>query len=200
MLMNLFSWLSRFCSPKRQFVEVPLFEVTKSMEEGFMDLSFSMVGYERFADGTQVCEAKGLHGATQVGFRFRLSSEWQQGELGSTGITTCQSTLILESIGIASDQFVALLSKLYGRVIQPAKMVPAIRFTAISLEGNPAQLEKRRVRIKLFIEPDEEGDEAYELYYAEHYLNVDWASRIVEFHEKDSEYRDPILRALSGIQ
>jgi hypothetical protein len=78
-------------------------------------------------------------------------------------------------------------------------MTPVVTFTAISLGGIPASLEKGAVKIKLFFEPTEDSEEAYEMFYAEHYLNIDLASRIVEFHEKDEAYRDAVLRALSGI-
>ncbi len=198
--MGLFSWLFTSCSPKQQPAESAVPEVIKSVEDGFVDLSFYLASHERLADGTQVCVARGMHLGTEVGFRIRLPATWKQGTLGNSGLTTYQSTLNLESVGPASDAFMAMLSHLYEGSLRPTKMVPAVTLTAISLEGAPAQLEKGRAKIKLFCEPEEEGDKASELYYAELYLNIDLASRLVEFKEKDPEYRDPILRALSGTK
>jgi hypothetical protein len=168
------------------------------MEEGFVDLEFTLASHERLTDGTQVCVARGTHDGKEVAFQFRLPPTWKQGTLGDTGITTYQSTINIESIGAASDYFVATLANLYGGTLRPTNMAPIVTFTAISLEGIPTQLEKGRTKIKLFFEPQEDNDDAYDRYYAEHYLNIEMSSRVVEFHEKDSEYRDPVLRALSG--
>ncbi len=77
-------------------------------------------------------------------------------------------------------------------------MAPAVTFTAISLGGMPAALEKGPAKIKLFFEPTDDSEEACEMFYAEHYLNIDLASKTVEFHEKDEGYKDAILRALAG--
>ncbi len=171
------------------------------MEEGgFVDLALSLISHERLSNGVQVCVARGVHNGTEVGFRFRLPPAWKQGTLGDTGITTYQSTLDVESVGAASDDFVAILANLYGGPLRPEKMAPSTTFTAISLQGIPAQLEAGSTKIKLFFEPKEDSDEAYERDYAEHYLNIDFASRVVEFHEKDPEYRDAMLRALSGVE
>ncbi|MBB5032483.1 hypothetical protein HNQ65_002065 [Prosthecobacter vanneervenii] len=157
-----------------------------------------LASYERNEDGTQTCAARGTYKGAEVGFRVRLPSEWKPGTLGNTGITTYQATITLESLGAASDCFVVALGDLYGGELRPTSMAPQVTFTAISLEGTPATLEKGATKIKLFFEPTEDSEEASELFYAEHYLNIDLESRTVEFHEKDDSYRDAVLRALSG--
>lgn len=169
-------------------------------DEGFVDLGFNLANHERLADGTQVFVARGLHKGSELSFRFRLPPTWKQGTLGNTGLTTYQSTVMFESLGASSDCFVTALGELYGGTFQPTKMAPTISFTAISLGGVPTEPEKGVVKIKLFFEPADESEEAYELYYAEHYLNVDMSARTVEFHEKDEAYRDAVLRALSGTK
>jgi hypothetical protein len=198
--MGLLSWLFGSCTPKSDTPAKALSEITASMEpQGFVDLGFGLASHERSADGVQTCVARGTHNGVEVGFRFRLPAEWKQGSLGDTGLTTYQSTVTLESLGASSDRFVAAIGDLYGGTLRPTTMPPAVTFTAISLGGVPAALEKGAVKIKLFFEPTEDSEEAAELFYAEHYLNVDLASRTVEFHEKDEGYRDAVLRALSGI-
>ena len=174
-------------------------EITASMEpQGFVDLAFGLASHERSADGVQNCIARGTHNGAEVGFRFRLPAQWEQGTLGDTGLTTYKATVTLESLGDSSDRFVAALGELYGGSLQPTSMTPVVTFTAISLGGIPAALEKGAAKIKLFFEPTEDAEEAYEMFYAEHYLNIDLAARTVEFHEKDAGYRDAVLRALSG--
>ncbi len=198
--MGFLSWLFGSCAPKNDAPAPTLSEITAGMEaDGFVDLGFSLSSYERLADGAQVCVARGMYKGAEVGFRFRLPSEWKQGTLGDTGITTYQSTVTFESLEAVSDSFVVALGDLYAGTFRPTIMNPEVTFTAISLAGTPASLEKGATKIKLFFEPTEDSEEAYELFYAEHYLNVDLTSRTVEFHEKDEEYRGAVLRALSGI-
>lgn len=198
-IMGLLSWLFGSCGPKPDSPAKASSEITASMEpQGFVDLAFSLASHERSPDGIQTCIARGTHNGAEVGFRFRLPAEWKQGTLGDTGLTTYQSTITLESLGTPSDRFVAALAELYGGSLHPKSMTPEVTFTAISLGGIPAALEKGAVKIKLFVEPNEDSEEAYEMFYAEHYLNIDLAARTVEFHEKDEAYRDAVLRALSG--
>ena len=198
--MGFLSWLFGSCSPKTDAPAKARSEITAAMEpQGFVDLAFDLASHERSADGGQTCIARGTHNGAEVGFRFRLPAQWKQGTLGDTGLTTYQSTITLESLGDSSDRFVAALGELYGGSLHPTRMTPVVAFTAISLGGIPAALEKGATKIKLFFEPTEDSEEAYEMFYAEHYLNIDLASRTVEFHEKDEGYRDAVLRALSGI-
>lgn len=198
--MGLLSWLFGSCTLKPDAPAKALNEITDDMEpQGFVDLRFGLSSHERSADGLQTCVARGPHNGVEVGFRFRLPAEWKQGSLGDTGLTTYQSTVTLESLGASSDRFVTALSDLYGGTLRPTTMASAVTFAAISMGGVPAALEKGAVQIKIFFEPTEESEEAAELFYAEHYLNIDLASRTVDFHEKDEGYRDAVLRALSGI-
>ncbi len=170
-------------------------------KHGFVDLAFSLASHERSADGVQTCIACGTHNGAEVGFRFRLPAQWEQGTLGDTGLTNYMGTVTFESLGDSSDRFVAALGELYGGSLQPTSMTPVVTFAAISLGGVPAALEKGAAKIKLFFEPTgdaEDAEEAYAMFYAEYYLNIDLAARTVEFHEKDEGYRDAVLRALSG--
>jgi hypothetical protein len=197
--MGFLSWLFGACTAKNDAPAPALREITAGMEgEGFVDLAFSLSSHEPPADGVQVCVVRGLHKGSEVGFRFRLPSEWTQGTLGDTGIETYQSTVTIESMGAISDRFVVALGDLYGGTFRPTSMTPEVTFTAITLAGIPASLEKGTTKIKLFFEPSVDSEEAYELSYAEHYLNIDLASRTVEFHEKDQGYREAVLRVLSG--
>jgi hypothetical protein len=191
--------LSRLFGPRLTEPPLPaLPEITRSMEgDGFADLTLALTSYQRLDDGTQVCEARGLHEGREVGFRVRLSPAWKQGTLGDSTVTY-QSTLDMESLGRLSNDFLAVLSALYGESAPPARMAASIRFTAISLQGTPADLEAGMTKIKLFFEPQDESEEAFDRLYAEYYLNIDIASAQVGFLEKDNAYRDAMLRVLSG--
>ena len=194
--MSILSWLFG-SGAKRSLSASDLPEVVEMIEEGFADLAFGLMSYRRLEDGSQVLDVRGRRKGREVGFRVRLSSAWEKRMLGDTGIVAYQAVVYLESIGKPSDQFVDDLADLYGGLPQPGKMASSVVFTAISLEGLPAQLDRGPVKIKLFFEPDDESEKAYEQFYAEYYLNIDVTAKLVEFGEKDPDYRKAMLRALS---
>ncbi|HEX3250279.1 MAG TPA: hypothetical protein VHS05_12685 [Pyrinomonadaceae bacterium] len=69
-------------------------------------------------------------------------------------------------------------------------MNKATEFIAISLGGDPRDLAKETVKIKLFFDSDEEDR------YAELFTNIDLKARKLYIREKDEEYRAAIVRAL----
>lgn len=80
--------------------------------------------------------------------------------------------------------------ELYGTKLTPKTMATETCFTGISLGGDPRDLTKGPVKIKLFFESEEEDD------YAELYTNIELAAHRLEVHEKDEGYRLPVIRAL----
>jgi hypothetical protein len=75
-----------------------------------------------------------------------------------------------------------------------------ILFTGISIEGNPASVEDQALTIKLFIEAeDAEDDDQFEERYTELFTKINVSAGWLEICEKDPEYRDPLMRALSGM-
>jgi len=71
-------------------------------------------------------------------------------------------------------------------------MAERVFFAAIALEGHPPAVAGELVKLKLFFEAD------FEERYAEVYLNIDLDARRVELHEKDPDYRRPLVRALAA--
>ena len=65
-------------------------------------------------------------------------------------------------------------------------------FAAIALAGHPPAVAGEPVKIKLFFEAD------FDERYAEVYLNIDLTRSRVELHEKDPDYRRPLVRALTA--
>jgi hypothetical protein len=83
-----------------------------------------------------------------------------------------------------------VLDELYGTKVLPAAMGAETRFTAVSLGGDPRDLDKGPVKLKLSFESANQED------YAELYTNVALVSRRLEFREKDEIYRPQLIRAL----
>lgn len=166
------------------------------MEEGFIDLVFALHSHERSANGSQHLIATGTHHGKPLGFAFTLPKEWKQGTLGDSGIVTFQARITIDSTGESSDHFVATLRDLYQITGSKLTMSKNIAFTVVSLKGDPRTPEQGPVKMKLFYEPAED-DPKYDDHYAELYLNIDLAARLIQFHEKDPEYRPAIIHALT---
>jgi hypothetical protein len=71
-------------------------------------------------------------------------------------------------------------------------MLPAIRASVAGLEGDLAHVLAGVTMMKFFF-----FDSGPENRYAEVFINVDPNRRVLEFHEKDPEYRKPLLLALT---
>ena len=125
-----------------------------------------------------------------MGFAIELHSDWVGKPLEDGSATFYWGRVTLHSIGAASDNFVALLSKLYGSTSKDSPMLKDISAQAVGLGVDPRKFLETPARMKLFFHSESQSR------YAEVFLNVDTAGRVVQFHEKDQEYRENILRAL----
>lgn len=96
--------------------------------------------------------------------------------------------------GAESDRLVAAVGHLYGADPIPQRMVAEETFTAIALHQGDLDFANECVRLKLFGKDGEPLDE--DAYY-ESFFHVDLQNRLVYWNEKDSDYREPLLRALA---
>jgi hypothetical protein len=166
-------------------------EVTSESEEGFHDLVFYIQEHKCLDDGTQIIRASGVHDGQPVGFEVLLGPNWESGSLSKDiPLVTYRGVVTYRSVGVESDFFLQLLDALYGVRLKPKGMREETKFTGISLEGDPRDLSKGGVKIKLFYESEAEDR------YAELYTNIDLDSRRLYFNEKDPDYRAPVIRAL----
>lgn len=169
----------------------PLPEITSSAEEGWHDLTFAIRGTEKQADGSRVLEARGLHHGREVGVLVVLGPSWQKAKLaGDLAITAYRGIVSYRSLGPASDLLLQALDELYGTALHPKAMRAETKFTGITLAGNPAELDKESVKIKLFYESDDEQR------YAEVFTNIDLQHHVLQINEKDEGYRKPLIRSL----
>jgi hypothetical protein len=104
----------------------------------------------------------------------------------------------IESPGPAGDSFVNYLAKLYEVKTKPGAMRKEIGFSGLLLGESPYDsarydLDKHKLDFKLFYgenDPDESK-------YCEFYLNIDMAKKRMEMLEKDPDYAEAIIKALS---
>jgi hypothetical protein len=165
-------------------------KVRAIVEDGFADLDLPLAeAPKKIASGHRLL-AQGIHEGVPVGFAIELHSDWVEKPLEDGSATFYWGRVTLNSIGAASDNFVAMLSKLYGSASKDSPMLQAISAQAVGLGDDPRKFLATPVRMKLFFHAESESR------YAKVFLNVDIAGRVVQIHEKDPEYRENVLRAL----
>lgn len=175
-------------------------EITSVSEGGFFDLIFRIVDGEIQPDGTTWIEAYGVHEGERVGLRVELIGPWEE-KILQEDFRIFQGKVRYVPTGEASDRLVQAMRRLYGSSIQTDSMNSnGVLFTGISIEGNPACAKNQPLRIKLFIEAeDAEDDDEFDARYAELFTHIDMTTGWLGICEKDPDYRDPLIRALSGL-
>lgn len=171
--------------------EAPLPEITSESEEGFHDLVFAIREHKQLSDGRQMILAAGIHKGTRVSFEIYLDSGWRESPLDKdVPLITYLGHVSFHSVGAESDVFLHAMDEIYGTSQSPKQMNQATEFTALSLGGDPRDLSKEIVKIKMFFDSDAEDQ------YAEFFTNIDLNARKLYISEKDEEYRTAIIRAL----
>jgi len=162
-----------------------------STEEGFVDIDLPIADVRREADGAVAITARALIDNVIVGFAIDIRRDWKATPLSGSDFLYF-GKVSLRSLGEDSNRFVALLARLY-KVSQPSRpMLVKLELVAVGLADDPSKVMTTPVRMKLFFDPDDEGSGE-----AEVYVNVDVAARKLQFNEKDPEYREPLVRALT---
>jgi hypothetical protein len=171
----------------------PLPEITSQSEGGFNDLTFSIRSSEKMPDGSQALQAFGLHHGREVGLVVIIGPKWLKTSFSlDVPFSAYQGVVTYRSIGAESDALLQIMAELYGTALHPKAMRKERQFTGISLEGQPANLERGVTKIKLFYETDIEDQEA------ELFTDIDLQHAVLQINEKDPDYRKPIIDALSA--
>src|SRR3954463_5904750 len=170
-------------------------EIWKPSEEGWYDLTLSVVSVEQTADGYTAVTARGLHRRTVVGLKVSFKNGMKPGFAGG-GVDRsafAEEGILFSSIGPESDALLAAIASLYRVSAPSAKFAPRVGAVAIALQGNPSSVVSEPVKFKAFF-----NAKADESRYAELYTNIDLGKKKLELFEKDEEYRDNIVKALAG--
>jgi hypothetical protein len=163
-------------------------------EDGFVDLDFPLESHARNSSGGVTLRARGILDKRPVGFSIEIHAAWKESPLEGGGAIMYWGKVTIRSIGPASDNFVAALARLYGFPVPGKGMLPAIDVEAVGLNSDPRRLETEPVHMKLFFNSDSSEDR-----YAEVFQNTNLPAKLLQFHEKDEGYRQPLVRALYEV-
>jgi hypothetical protein len=197
-LMGLFSFLfgckkNNSNSQTNNSDHAKIEEITSRInpEEGWSDI-FLKITEDTKTDTSHIYTAKGLYNNKSVGLRIEVSSKIGAGVVngipdGNAGFVG--NAVQLQSIGQESDELVKALAELYKHTTDKGFTKQTISATAFSLNEKSVNLEKKDYyKLKLFFAEEDEH------LYSEIYLNINTDKREIEFHEKDEEYREAIIK------
>ena len=161
-------------------------------------------------DGSRVFRAYGLDRGERVGLEVSWGPRWETVAVEADFPGNLLGNIVtFKSLGSESDGLVKAMSRHYGAGISPPGMKPMVSFSAISLQGDPRDLSKGPVMIKLFFEGEEEkentsleseeGEVEEEGLYGEIFLVVSLEEESLLLMEKDEDYREGLVRILSSF-
>jgi predicted alpha/beta superfamily hydrolase len=159
-------------------------------DDDFVDIGLAITKVKRSLDGTVSVVARGMVEGTVIGLMVDVLPDWKPQEIEGGGCFYW-GRLRYRSLGAESDAFIAALSRLYGIGEPPRAMAPRIDVNAVGLNHDPRALASVPAKMKAFFYDDGPDDRQ-----AEVYTNIDLQAKRLEFHEKDPEYRLPLVRAL----
>lgn len=96
------------------------------------------------------------------------------------------------SVGAESDAFINQVAKLYGVNGAVKKFKNKIPAQVVGLANDPRKMDSMPIKMKFFLSPD-----ADESLYSEIFINIDLKKKVLEFNEKDPEYRLPLVRSIA---
>jgi len=168
-------------------------EITSESEEGFHDMVFYVEDFKKLADGNQIIRISGNYMGNKVGLEIILRSNWKESSFGKNiGLASFQGVVTFHSVGAESDTLLSAMDELYGTKSAAKKMSRETNFTGISLGGDPRDLTKGSVKIKIFYESDQQSR------YAELFTNIELENHKAQINEKDESYRSAVIQALKS--
>lgn len=167
-------------------------------EEGFVDCIFKIGNLKKDHD-FYYFDIFASHNARKVGFSVKLANNVGPGfdaDMNLIKNHVYHQGVSFRSLGQASDDLITALAELYGQDSGTLRMAPEETFTTITLQQQDTDLESDAIKMKLF---GRDSDPFVEDDYYESFFNVDLPNGFVSWNEKDPDYRDALIRALSAV-
>lgn len=159
-------------------------------EDGFIDLSFHISKIVKSNESLDI-EVKGKLKSRNVGFNIKLLPNWNPQPIEGMEGSFYWGEAYFKSNGSITTAFIEELASLYGAQISNLVVPDTVYAQVVGLACNPENIENEPCKMKFFF--NSEGDESV---YSEIFINIDLQNRVLEFNEKDMEYRAPLLRSL----
>jgi hypothetical protein len=171
-----------------------LIDITSKSEEGFHDLVFNIANKQLDKDNNWILTAKGQYKNIVVGFKVVIKNNINPGIVNGkpdqSGMIKNAGQIL--NIGSESDNFIKVVSELYGFKSDKKFTKNAISFDCFSLNSQKGDLEKADFKFKLFLDSQDSNG-----LYSELFLNISLSSGLIELNEKDPGYRENIIKIMT---
>lgn len=184
-----------YARPQLKKGEVPQLQTPADLPD-FVDLLFGVGQVMPQVGGAVLISLRATFDQQEVGFSRKVPIEVPAGLLtgkSDLSVRLAPDRIEILSDGELSDRFVTALQKLYKTGNRPLKMAPRISVSAVNLADNDQILNRDLIQLKLFFNDHSTNSDEY----AECFLNLDLPHNYVEVAEKDSDYRKPLIKALT---
>jgi len=168
----------------------PAVKVAK--EEGFVDLEFPVQKIEQLKDGTRSVVVQGSLDGQAIGFAIEFHPNWKAKRLEGSEQSVYWGTGRFVSTGGDTDRFVVALARLYGLGAAGRQAKASVEAEVVGLGSDPAHMTAAPTRMKFFFQGD--GSEGQ---YSEVFINTDLQRGVLQFNEKDLDYRTPLVGNLA---
>jgi hypothetical protein len=168
-------------------------EITSEQKKGEpLSLLFALQQQDIAADGSRVLQVRGTYKGAEVGLIVVLGAKWESvAPDPKSKFAFHTGTVEYRTVGEPSNALLKALDELYGTALAPAAMRASVKFASTSLQGDPDDLAKGELRLKLSLDSSDPAQEA------ELYTNIDLARHQLRIAEKDQNFRKAIVRALA---
>lgn len=157
-----------------------------------IDLVFVIKQQELAPDGSRTLEVRGTYNKMEVGLLVVLGPKWERVTPDPKSTFAFHTgTVEYRSIGAPSNTLLEVLDDLYATDVHPKGMRAETKFAGATIEGDPANLAKGEVRIKLAFEAGEASRQA------ELYTKIDLPNHVLRICEKEPVYRKALVQALA---
>ncbi len=173
--------------------KAPSSEITSELKKGQgIDLVFAIKQQDIVADGSRILQVRGTHNGVEVGLIVVLGPKWESvAPDPKSKFVFHTGTVEYRTIGDPSTTLLEVLDDLYATGVHPHGMRSETKFAGTSLEGDPADLAKGEVRLKLSFESSDPARQA------ELYTKIDLPNHALRICEKDQGYRKAVVQALA---
>ncbi|MBN2275290.1 MAG: hypothetical protein JXK95_13225 [Bacteroidales bacterium] len=173
--------------------QINLFEITSKSRENYQDLIFNITD-KHLENNFWILTAKGQYKGTIAGIKIKFKNGLKPGlfEDGRIDNTSwAQKAVEMSTIGEESDNFVRIISELYGIKTEKAFTKKPIVFTCFSLNLETAILENGYYEFKLYFDDTNRSG-----LYTEIFLNMNLPEGYIEIPDKDPQHGEDFIKAM----
>ena len=180
----------------KSYAQTDLIDITSKSNVGYCDLVLNIVQKEIVCESKTdywLLTIKGQYKGTIVGFKIKFKNGLQPGLVDEVIDNTswAKEAAEISGLGEESDNFVRIVSRLYGiKTDKPFTSRPIV-FTCFSLNSEWAFLEEGYFKFKLYFDDSNKSG-----IYTEVFFNINFSDDYVEILDRNPQFRDGFIKMM----